>query len=384
MDTISEFKSAFVASAQSVGKFIHANNAGVAPLSQPAARAVKLWTDRFAEEGIHAIPDAINETERTRERLAQTLGASPQEIAFFQSAAGAISQVAFGLDLKPGDEIVIWDQEYPSNFHPWRVVAERTGAHVVIAKSGSDFATPIENLLAVVTPRTRVIASSWVQYRSGAILDLQWLSEFAKAKNIFTCVDIIQGAGLLPFHFHDSGLDAVVGGSHKWFVSPVSAGYLILKSSRLDEIRPLLVGAMTYGGPDSLPTLEDKLVPCAARFEPGSRGVLELIGLGASLELVNRVSVARISQEAEWLSRTLMHELREIGYKINSPHGSHHRGAIVNFNSGSHSAARSEDEIAQRLSQKRISFGRRPPGVRLALHAFNSKTDIDFIIEALS
>lgn len=379
-DPIERFRSAFV----KPQGLIHANNAGVAPLSLPAAEAVKSWTDRFTREGIHAAFPAIEETERTRQLLAATLGAKPEEVAFFMSAAGAISQVALGLDLRAGDEIVVWDQEYPSNFHPWRIAAERAGAKVVVAKSPDNLSTPLERIEAVVTPRTKVIAISWVQYRTGAIMDLEALTAFAKARDIFTCADIIQGAGLLPFDFHASGLDAACGGSHKWFVSPISAGYLLIKESRIPEIRPTTAGAMSFGTPDSIPTLHDALKPGAQRFEPGSRGLLELIGLGASLRLINEVGISRISQEAEWLARTLMHELREVGYEINSPHGAHHRGAIVNFKPGALSAAKTEDEIDQRLKAAGVSFSRRPPGVRLSLHAFNTKDDIDRIIEILS
>lgn len=345
---------------------------------------MKTWTDRFAREGMHAAFPAIEETERTRQLLARTLGAKTEEVAFFLSAAGAISQVALGLDLKPGDEIVVWDQEYPSNFHPWRVAAERTGAKVVVARSPEDLSTPLERIADVVTDRTRVIAVSWVQYRTGAIMDLEELTAFARARNIFTCADIIQGAGLLPFDFRASGLDAACGGSHKWFVSPISAGYLLIKESRIEEIRPTTAGAMSFGTPDSLPTLTDTLKPGAQRFEPGSRGLLELIGLGASLKLVNDVGLGRIGQEVEWLARRLMHELREIGYEINSPHGSHHRGSIVNFKPGPHAAAKTEDEIDSRLKAGRVSFGRRPPGVRLSLHAFNTTDDVDRIVELLS
>ncbi|MES2965137.1 MAG: aminotransferase class V-fold PLP-dependent enzyme [Bdellovibrionota bacterium] len=379
-DPIELFRSSFA----KVPGLMHANNAGVAPLSLPAAEAVKAWTDRFSREGMHCALTAIEETERTRVKLARTLGSKPEEVAFFQSAAGAISQVALGLELKAGDEIVVWDQEYPSNFHPWRIAAERAGAKVVVAKSPDDLSMPLERIQDAVTPRTKVIAMSWVQYRTGAIMDLKPLTDFARARGIFTCSDIIQGAGLLPFDFRESGLDAACGGSHKWFVSPISAGYLLIKESRIPEIRPTTAGAMSFGTPDSLPTLNDVLKPGAQRFEPGSRGLLELIGLGASLDLIEKVGIARIGQEVEWLARLLMHELREIGYVINSPHGAHHRGSIVNFKPGLHSAAKTEDEIDARLKAAKISFGRRPPGVRLSLHAFNTKDDVDRLIEILS
>ncbi|MES2856314.1 MAG: aminotransferase class V-fold PLP-dependent enzyme [Bdellovibrionota bacterium] len=379
IDPIEKFRSSFHRSPT----LHHFNNAGVAPISIQAKEAVAHWANRFFEEGIHSVTDAMAETETTRNRLASLLGSSPDEIGFFQSAASAISQVAFGLELGPDDEVVVWDQEYPSNFHPWRLACERSGAKLVVVNSGAEFSAPLEELEKVLTKRTKIIAFSWVQYRTGAIVDLENLTALARSKNILTCSDIIQGAGLLPFDFAKSGLDFACGGSHKWFVSPLSTGYLITKKSLLESLSPLLVGAMTFGGPDSLPT-DVEMNPTAARFEPGSRGILELVGFGASLKLIEEVGIARISQEVEWLSKRLMHGLREIGYVIHSPHGAHFRGSIVNFTPSQTSSARTNDEIAERLSKQHVSFGRRPPGIRLAPHAFNSQEEVERLLSILS
>ncbi|HVK61398.1 MAG TPA: aminotransferase class V-fold PLP-dependent enzyme [Bdellovibrionales bacterium] len=360
----------------------HFNNAGVAPTSRQAREAVEHWVKRFSEEGTHCIADAVAMSERTRDVLGRVLGAESNQIAFFQSSAAGLSQVAFGLKLNPGDEIITWDQEYPSNFHPWRLACERSGAKLVVAQSGENFSTPIDAIKAVITSRTKLIAFSWVQYRTGAIADIGAVCEMARAKNILTCSDIIQGAGILPFDFEKSGLDFACGGSHKWFVSPVSSGYLIARKDRIDQLSPLMVGAASFGGPDSLPS-DTTLVAGALRFEPGSRAFLELAGFGASLEMIEKVGIARIGQEVEWLSKRLMHGLREIGYAIHSPHGSHYRGSIVNFAPTQQSAAKSAEAIHHRLNEAKVSFGKRQPGVRLAPHAFNTAEEIDLILACL-
>jgi cysteine desulfurase/selenocysteine lyase len=379
-DPIEKFRASFHHS----DELMHFNNAGVAPTSLPAFEAVKNWNQWFYENGFHGIGQASEAYENVRSGLAGILGAKAQEVAFFQSAAAAISQVAFGLKLNPGDEIVVWDQEYPSNYHPWRLACERTGAKLVVAQSGENFSTPQSSLEAVLTPKTRVIAFSWVQYRTGAITDLVAVTRIARSRNILTCADIIQGAGLLPFDFSQSGLDFACGGSHKWFVSPVSSGYLIAKQDKLELLTPLLVGAMTYGGPDSVNEAPQPLAAAASRFEAGSKAFLEVLALGASLKLLEDVGIVRISQEVEWLSKRLMHGLREIGYAIHSPHGIHHRGSIVNFTPTSHSRFKSVNEIAVQFNQAKISFSLRPPGVRLSPHAFNTSTEIDSLLSVLS
>ncbi len=380
MDPIEAYKESF----RRESELIHLNNAGVAPWPKATERAVQEWAARMAFEGTHVADEAFAKSDETRARLGSIVGAEASQIAFFQTCASAISQVAFGLSLNSGDEIVVWDQEYPSNFYPWKMAADQAGAKLVIASSTHSLATPLENIEKVVTARTRVIAGSWVQYRNGAIMDLKAVAEFAKTRGIFTCIDIIQGAGLLPFDFNSLGLDAACGGSHKWFTSPLALGYLLLKSEHIERLTPLSVGAMSFGGYNLLSNVNTPMTKGVQRFEPGGRSLLELIGFGESLRLVSATGVDRIAQEAEWLSRKLMHGLREIGYLIHSPHGSHHRGSIVNFSPTAQAAAKTIEEIEQRLRTIKVSFSKRLPGIRLSPHAFVTAEHIGRVLESLS
>lgn len=362
---------------------LHFNNAGQAPLCRPALEVIETWARHFYERGAHTWPAILSDLDDARYRLATFLGCHAHELAYFQSAAGAISQIAFGLDLKSGDEIIVWDQEYPSNLYPWHEAARRSGAKLVIAPSANDLSTPIDTIEKLITPRTRVIATSWVQYRSGAIVDLKALTAIARTQNIFTCADIIQGAGCLPFQFSATGLDAACGGSHKWMTAAHGAGFLCLRSEHLERIRPLMVGAMTYGGPDSAIDLHAHAKSNAQRFEPGGKAFLEILALGAAAKLLTSTGIERIAQEAEWLAKRLLHGLRERGYLINSPHGAHHRGAILNFSAGANSKLRSQTEIEQTLTGGGVSFGKRPPGIRLSPHAFNTTADVDRVLALL-
>lgn len=379
LDPIQAYKAQF----EFKNDLIQLNNAGVTPWPAATHEKVRDWTDRLATEGTHAIPDAFAESEKTRALLGDVLGADASQIAFFQTCATAISQVALGLTFKPGDEIVVWDQEYPSNFFPWKIAAERSGAKLVIAKSGDELSTPLENIEKVVTARTRVIAVSWVQYRSGAITDLEKLSEFARARTIFTCIDSIQGTGFLPFDFNKLQIDAACGGSHKWFTSPHSLGFLILKPEHVERLTPLSVGAVTFGGTELLAAETTPMVKSVMRFEPGGRGLLEWIGFGETLKLIQRTGLDRISQEGEWLTRKLMHGLRERGYTIHSPHGSHMRGAILNFSPGPNAAAKTIPEIEGRLRNLKVSFATRPPGIRVSPHAYVTVEQIERVLAAL-
>ncbi len=371
--TLQNFKKSFV---RTPG-LIHLNNAGLAPTSIPAAGVVKHWIDRFQNEGMHCNDDYLAAAENARRQLARFVRADPGEIAFFQSTAGAISQVAFGLDLKAKDEVVLWAQEYPSNLYPWKAACDLRGAELKIVKTESDFSTPLAHLISQVTARTRVIAVSWVQYQTGALTDLKALAEFAKSRGIWTVVDVIQGLGVLPFDFHALGIDAACGGSHKWMVSPVGVGFLILRREHAAKLKPITIGAATFGTCEDPSDLNCLPKLDALRFESGSKQVLEITALGASAELLEQTGIDHIQSEAERLGRRLSEGLENQGYQIHR--SSPNNGAFVNFSYQGKSVL----ELADQLKKSQISYALRGPGLRLSPHAFNTDSDIDFALEIL-
>ena len=363
---------------------VHLNNAGQSPLSSYAVETLHHWIEVFRSEGAYSYYKALPQLEDTRRQLAQFLGCQSGEVAFFQSAAVAISQIAFGLNLCAGDEIIIWGQEYPSNFYPWREVARRTGAKLIVVEPPDDMATPIELIEARIAARTRVIATSWVQFQSGAIIDLKQLSELARPRGIFTSVDVIQGVGCLPFHFQQMGIDAAACGSHKWLASGHGAGFLCLRSEHFERIQPLCLGALSFTGVGDKTTYSSTLEADAKRFEPGGKPFFEIFALGSTINLFTQTGMAQIHREAERLATQLVNGLRELKYEIKSPHRQGFRGAIVTFGPTSSSPIKSQKELIDKLQARKISHAPRIGGIRLSPHAFNSDADINLVLKLLS
>lgn len=366
---IEEFKSHF----NSDSKYVHFNNAGQALIPDVNRDLSKKWLERFYSEGSFCALEGWNQTEIVRQKLANFLGAECEEVSFFTTTASALSQAAMGIDLHADDEILIWDQEYPSNFYPWRKVAEKNGARLVQVES-ENWKTPAQRILDHVTSKTRVIAISWVQYQTGSVTDLKMISEALKGREIWLVADIIQGAGVRPFNFKESGFDIVCGGSHKWLCSSYGAGYMIVKKNRLLDLEPLEVGAMTYGMPETEKSFAIQPKLDSRRFEPGSKAMIEIIALGATLDLFVHFSAKNIFAEASRIGYRLHQELESIGYQVIS------EGPIINFFDNNKNRF---DKIIKLLEQNQIAYAKRGPGIRLSVHAYNKDSEVDKVIQLL-
>lgn len=368
---ITQFKSHFFHSNQRC----NLNNAGQALIPDVNKQTALLWLERFYQEGAWCAPEGWAQTEIVRGKLAQFLGAYKEEIAFFQTTASALSQAAFSIPLQKEDEILTWDQEYPSNFYPWRLAAESKGAKVIQVES-EKWETPVEKLLQRVTSKTKVVAISWVQYQTGAVTDLAFLADSLKEKNIWLVADVIQGVGVRPFDFHHSGFDIVCGGSHKWLCSSYGSSYMAIKKSRLEQLKPLEVGAMTFGDPDTKKSFDNQPKPTAHRFEPGSKSMIEVIAMGATLDLLLSIGIDNIYLEARRLTNRLKEGLQHTGYSVIGGDGSILNMIVPDANE--------LKRIDQKLLTAKIAHAKRGPGIRFSPHAYNTDEEIDYLIQNLN
>lgn len=356
------------------------NTAGVAPMCLPARRAI----DKAAyglTRGWFAVDELFADYRRARAVYARLCGAQPQDVAMFHTCAAALSQVALGLELRPGDEIVLWDQEYPSNAYPWHEAAQRSGAVVRTVPSEPDFSLAQERLHAAITPRTRAVAVSWVQYQTGAVTALAPLSRACRAVGAWLVVDAIQALGLFPLDLAELGIDAVAGGTHKWLCGPLGHGFLALAPGRAAELRPLLHGAMTYGTPDDPVDPQRSPLADARRFEPGSPLLLGALGGAAAIELLLSLELPRVHAAALQLADILIEGLRARGLRLLLPATSGLRSPIVTFVPPGGAAA--VERVAAALLARRVACSRRAGGIRLAPHAFNSEEDLERFFQAL-
>lgn len=351
----------------------HLNNAGLALLSVPAKLALEKLAQDFSELGAFGIVSGFEKYHCARASFARILGCQATQVAMTQNCSSGLSQIALGMNLCPGDEILTWDQEYPSCVYPWHAAAQNSGAKVKTLTSESDFSLNIEKLLSAIQNKTRAVVVSWVQFQTGAVVPLKILADACHKVGAWLVVDAIQGLGVMPFEMNSLGVDAVSVGTHKWLCGPLGFGFFAVAEHRIKDLNPVFVGAMSYDPPLDFFQPERNLFSTARRFEPGAGSVLNALSAAASVDLILNTGVSAIHKEALRLSCKLSDGLLAMGHNVLTPNPTgDYQSPIVTF-----VAPRDQAKIADALRTAKISFAERGGGIRLSPHAFNTDADID-------
>ncbi|WP_166361800.1 aminotransferase class V-fold PLP-dependent enzyme [Pseudomonas akapageensis] len=348
------------------------NHAAVAPWPKRSSDAVR----RFAEEnvllGARDYPDWMALEQRLRERLMRLTNApSTDDIALVKNTSEALSFVAFGLDWQAGDQIVISDEEFPSNRIVWEALRGQGVEVVQVNLAGDD---PEAALLAACGPQTRLMSISAVQYASGLRLDLPRLGQGCKERNVLFCIDAIQQLGALPFDVQQYQCDFAMADGHKWLLGPEGLGVFYCRS----EVRPHL--KLSEYGWHMLEHMGDytrtewEPARSARRFECGSPNMLGAMALEASLSLLEEVGMEQVAAALDERIQWLYDGLGSIpGVVIHSPLNSARRAGIVSFSIDGIDNKR----VHELLKQEQVVCIPRGPGVRFSPHFYTEKRVID-------
>lgn len=278
------------------------NHAAVSPWPARTVEAVRRFAEDNLRHGSRHYPTWLGVEQRLRERLARLIGAgSPRDIALCKNTSEALSMVAFGLAWRAGDEVIISTTEFPSNVIVWEALAQRFGIHVIrvnLAAGGS----PEAQVLQAVTPRTRLVSLSSVQYGTGLRLDTHALGPALARQGVLFCVDAIQSVGACPIDVQRDAIDFLMADGHKWMLGPEGLGVFYVNPRHIETLQLQEYGwhMVRHRGNYDLKTWEP--ADDATRFECGSPNLLGAHALDASLSLLEAVGLDHV--EAAILART--------------------------------------------------------------------------------
>ena len=179
-----------------------------------------------------------------RAALAQFVGADADDLVFVPNATSGVNTVLRSLEFKPGDELLVTNQEYNASRNALDFVAERSGARVVVAKIPFPFHSAdelVEPVLHCVTPRTRLALLDHVTSQTGIILPIARLVDELNRRGVDTLVDGAHAPGMVPLKLNQPGAAYYTGNCHKWLCAPKGAALLHVRRDKQELIRPLTI-----------------------------------------------------------------------------------------------------------------------------------------------
>jgi selenocysteine lyase/cysteine desulfurase len=237
----------------------------------------------------------------------------------------------------------------------------------------------LDRLDAACDERTRIVSISWVGYATGYRHDLASVAEIAHRHGALLFVDAIQGLGAFPLDVSRTPIDFLAADGHKWQLGPEGAGVLFVRHEHLDRLRPWGVGWNSVAHSHDFTHIELNFKPSAERFEGGSQNMPGMLGLGASLALLERLGVGKIASQILDVTDLAVRRLEEAGARVVSHREGEHRSGIVALEF----PGASPQAVRQHCLQRGVVLSCRGGRLRISPHAYNTAEEIEQAVEVM-
>ncbi|MBU1137671.1 MAG: aminotransferase class V-fold PLP-dependent enzyme, partial [Proteobacteria bacterium] len=321
-------------------------------------------------------------------KCGELLHTDAENISFVHNTAEAMCLLANGYPFQPGDEIVSYIHEFPSNHYPWRLQEKRGVKLVLLGDSDplgtlGDVAAPrgwsMEELESRVTPRTRVIALSHVQFTSGYAADLRELGAFCRERDIDLIIDGAQSLGCLPLYPEEYHVAAVAASGWKWLMGPFGSGVLYTSPALRGKVELTMVGP--YCMQQGLDYLDHLWNPHAdgRKFEYSTLAWEHVAALNGVLESVFlRYSMENIRAEVFRLQDLFLTHLDQDLFRVLLYPDEHRSGILTLLSRGNN------DELVERVGKLGLVLTARSEYIRIAPHFYLSDDEMKGAAELLN
>lgn len=349
------------------------------------------YTSNIHRGDYDAAQKTNHEYDETREVVREFINAEDKdEIVFTKGSTEALNLVAFGFlknHLKEGDEILVNKGEHASNLLPYLVLQKEMGIVVKYIPLNENYEVTVENVLNSITEKTKVLAIAHISNVIGDVRPITELGKICKEKDIYFIVDESQAVGHTIVDAKRDNISFLAFSGHK-MLGPTGVGVLYGKKELLEETDPLLYGGGMNQYFEEDGSYELKSVP--TKFEGGTPPIAEVLGLKEAIKYINKIGIEKIHKHEIELKKYLIDNLEKIDniilYNKKSDSGiivfnidkvfsqdtsiylNHYKIAI---RAGNHCAKMLKDEMNIRNT------------CRVSLHLYNTKEEIDKLIEVL-
>src|SRR5262245_9742026 len=228
---------------------INLNNGGVSPSPRVVQDAMRRYLEFSNQAPVHNMWRILEpEIEAVRRQLAASFGCDPEELAITRNASEALEICQLGLDLKPGDEVLTTNQDYPRMLTTWRQRERRDGIALKLISFPVPVQDPqelVERFEKAITPRTKVILLCHITNLTGQIFPVRRICQMGRQRGIEVIVDGAHAYAHFPFKQADLDCDYYGTSLHKWLLAPIGTGFLYVRKTKIAKLWPLMAAPET-------------------------------------------------------------------------------------------------------------------------------------------
>jgi selenocysteine lyase/cysteine desulfurase len=354
------------------------NHASFGPVPRSARAAVE---SLFRRQGdFRGDPDVDAETFSNladlRKMFAKLTGAHAKRVAFVPNASYGINAILNGLNLKPGERILVPANEFPAAVYAARSLCDRTGVELVSVPCSKQ-SMDMDHLYALIRQGAAVLLMSWIQYFNGFRYDLAPIARLCHEHGVFHLVDVTQGAGAVPLNMRREGVDAIAAGTQKWLLGQTGGGFFAVAPNPIRPVVPTYGGWLGYDWGYAWGDLQrwDRPAFNDGRFwEVGTYPFYSVRLAHAGLSILTKCGTRRAYTHILSLHARLAEGLRSTKYRIIVFPSPRNRSGIVSF-TGPQTAA-----LHKYLLANRIFVSLREGNIRVSPHFYNTMADMDRLI----
>jgi selenocysteine lyase/cysteine desulfurase len=291
---------------------INLNNGGVSPAPKTVQDAMKRYYDLCNEApSFYMWRELDKGREPLRKNLAKLAGCSSEEIAINRNSSEGLETVIFGLQLKPGDEVVATKQDYPNMINAYRQREIRDGIKMVwinLELPSEDEDYLVQQFVKAFTPRTKVVHVTHIINWNGQILPVRKIADEAHKRGIEVVVDGAHSFAHFNFSIPDLGADYFAASLHKWLYAPIGSGMLYVKKEKIKNIYPLFA------------TSDNPLKDDIRKFEAlGTRPFFIEQAIGKAIEFHDMIGIERKEKRLHYLKNYWMEKVKDLpGVTLNT------------------------------------------------------------------
>ncbi|MGB5849276.1 MAG: aminotransferase class V-fold PLP-dependent enzyme [Ignavibacteriaceae bacterium] len=356
--------------------FVYFNHASTGPMSSRVKESLNELLYLKSEGKIDDYKELLRRADESKQLLGKILNSTADRFAFTSNTSSGLNILAQGIRWEKGDRIILGDVEFPANVYPFMNLKD-IGVEIDFVKSKNSIITA-EELISAITPKTKLISVSFVQFLGGYRIDLEKLGTSCKKQGIILSLDATQGLGALTLDVQKCDIDFISCGTQKWMLGLQGMAFIYISEELQSKLKTASVGWLSVENAWDLIDYNFRLKKTANRYQPGTLNTFGIYAINASLKMFDDFGFNNIEDQVLSNSKYFIEQLTDIGFTpLLKNFSKKNIAGIISFK------REDAEDIFNYLQTKNIETAVREGILRISPHFYNTKDEIDKVVVEL-